>query len=190
MFARKKRTLVNGFTLGLLGFAFFAVMSVYAFIKLDASLNRPHAQPIEAEEQKEVLFTYYTNPATKVIGTSEAERMWANAESALQKYFAEINSGNYTEAIAVRNSDYLVGTAAAYISQLENSKENDILGDVIISNIERIEGGNKNNRKVFRFQKSVVWSFDGKIHNEIKKAYLALRGGEWKIDYFELERKF
>ncbi len=169
----------------LIVFAFFVLIVAYVFVKLDASLNRPHAGVSFETTQIQIGDP---NATTSTIGGEE--RIWQNAEAAFMNYFAAINAGKYEEAIAMRAPNFLVGTIEAYVEQLRSSKENEILGDVSITNIERIEEESSENKKVFRFQKSAVWSFDGTTHSEIKKAILGLHDGEWLIDYFELERKF
>jgi len=201
--------------LWLSGLAFFAVASAYSLVKIDAALNQSSARlfgignerveihlasPIasspspvkKVEEDKKIsVSATIQNSKNKTNEVSETDQAkWQNAEDTLKSYFSEINAGNYSKAIAVRNSKFLVGSAESYVSQLKNSKENDVSGDVSISQVERIESESKEDAKVFRFQKSCTWSFDQKVHNEIKKAVLELHEGEWKIDYFELERKF
>lgn len=178
------------------GLAFFAVMSAYAIVKLEATMNRPRELPLENINAIENFTaplptpTATENPATvKEAEPTDAEN-WATAEATLVDFFAEINAGNYAAAAAIRTPEYLIGTPEAYATQLQNSMENDISGKLKITNIERIPEESKLTTKYFRFQKDAVWSFDGSTHSEIRKAALVLRDGKWTIDFFEVERKF
>jgi len=193
MFFNKKRKHENYVALLLSFLAFFAVGSAYIVVKLDASLNRPQAKLLEAEKVGEEKVEVHIATPAPVVAKSESEtgeQSWLDAEATLGTYFANINAGNYAAAINMRNPDFFVGTKEAYVQQLSSSKENDISGDVSIDEVERLEAASSENKKVLRFHKACVWSFDQKIHNEIKKAYISLRDGEWQIDYFELERKY
>ncbi len=190
----QKRKRKTRFTFGLVCLAFFVVTSIYVLVKLDASLNRPRAKLIAHEEKIESHFASPTTSASSINPDKEIiieidEQMWRNAEAALRKYFKEINAGNYAKATAIRTREFLVGSVKAYTARLHESMENEISGEIEISDLERVELKSKLTTKVFRFRKSAVWTFDRKIHSELKKAFLVLRNGEWKIDYFEIEKK-
>lgn len=175
------------------GLAFFAVMSAYAIIKLEATVNRPREAPLTEIDKYENFVTPTPPAETKNLMAeipSDDEENWKAAENTLVNFFTEINAGNYTAAAAIRTPDYLIGTPKAYAAQLENSMKNDISGKLKITNIEQIGDKSKSTTKYFRFQKDVVWSFDNSTHSEIRKAALVLRDGKWTIDFFEIERKF
>ncbi|MBU1089460.1 hypothetical protein KKF38_01540 [Patescibacteria group bacterium] len=197
----QKRKHETKLAFALVGLAFFTVTSAYVLVKLDASLNRPRAEPIAREEKTEIRLA---SPATSISPVSTTsfdspaaetaieidEQMWRNAEAALRKYFEEINAGNYAEATAIRTREFLVGSAETYAARLQESMDNEISGKIEISDFERVESESKLTTKVFRFRKSAVWTFDRETHGELKKAFLVLRNGEWKIDYFDVEKRF
>lgn len=196
---RKRHPKITPFGLALSALAIFAVGSYFALFALDTNLNYneetesfPEVK-IQASEQtfKPELVrskVVAVKPASPEI--SPEERNWQNAERALASYFGRINTGDYIGATAVRTTAYLPGTPETYAAALENSKENDIDGDISVTDLERIESESKTSTKVFRLTKSAVWTADQLIHGDTRKVYLVLREGEWKIDYFEIEKKF
>ncbi|MFH1375925.1 MAG: hypothetical protein ABIH35_04630 [Patescibacteria group bacterium] len=196
---RKRQSKITPFGLALSALAIFAVGSYFALFALDTNLNyssRAEDLPkieIQAREQTPQPKLV----SSKVIAVKPAspeidpeERNWQNAERALASYFGRINTGDYTGATAVRTTAYLPGTAQTYAAALRDSKENDIDGDISVTDLERIESESKTSTKVFRLTKSAVWTADQVTHGDTRKVYLVLREGEWKIDYFEIERKF
>ncbi|MFH0776568.1 MAG: hypothetical protein V1936_03080 [Patescibacteria group bacterium] len=198
MFFRHKKNSDNRLALLLSGLAFFTVMSVYAVVKLDATMHRPRELPLVAiggesdfiEPISESSATAEPTQPAEISDSSNDEQSWTEAEATLVKFFEEINSGNYTSAAALRNPKFLVGSVEAYAAQLRNSMKNDISGQLKITEIERVANESKPTTKVFRFRKDAIWSFDGATHSEIRKAALVLRDGKWSIDYFKVERKF
>ncbi|MFH0834425.1 MAG: hypothetical protein V2A63_03485 [Patescibacteria group bacterium] len=192
MFFRHKKNSDYRLALILSGLAFFAVMSAYIVVRLDATMHRPRELPLGeiGENGSQDSFVYYRQNTTDAQTKPTDEENWNNAEKVLLAYFENVNAGNYEAAIALRTPKYLVGSAESYVLQLKNSMEKDISGKLKITNIERITDASKPTTKYFRFQKDAVWSFDGSTHSEIKKAAIVERDGVWTIDYFETERKF
>jgi hypothetical protein len=214
---RKQKNYQTRLAWMLSGLAFFILMTTYAIIKLDATMNRPRELPIEnitnsvEDPREDIIEKDKINQAKEIANkmnqkttnktlielkkeTQQEDQSdienWKNAENILLKYFENINIGNYAEAVESRTPDYLVGTAEAYALQLENSMTNDIAGKLKITEITQIPELSKLTTKYFRFRKDSVWSFDNSKHSEIRKAAIVLRDGEWTIDFFEVERKF
>ncbi len=188
---KKKRTVEIHPALVIAGIAFFAILTTYSLVKLNATIS-PEREFRHFEIGRAQNFTPPSAaiPAEPEPAVFSDEQNWVDAESVLVDYFAEINSGDYSAAIALRTPEYLVGAPESYSAQLRESMKNDISGKLKITNVERIESTSKSTTKFFRFRKDAIWSFDNSTHSEIRKAALVLRDGEWTIDYFELERRF
>ena len=120
----------------------------------------------------------------------ENERDWEDAKRVLVDYFARINFGRYEEATTLRNEKYLEIDVQEYAERLRQFQEEQIVGDINIVNLERVEEESKRIRKVFRFERNYLFALDHKKHGEIQKAYLVFRDGQWLIDVFKVELKF
>ena len=188
---KKKRAAEIHLAIIVAGLAFFAILTGYVIVKLNATIfperEFRHFEFIPAQNSVPPPTEISAEPASAIFPD---EQNWVDAESVLVDYFAQINSGNYSAAIALRTAEFLSGSPESHSAQLANSMANDISGEIEISEIEKIPNASKSTTKFFRFRKDAIWSFDGTTHSEIRKAALVLRDGEWTIDYFEFERRF